>query len=116
MSLMGRALGTQAPFVAASQIDEVLSDKQVLLLDVRTALELAEAGTIPGAVHIHLGELATGWRNVAGSTDPDHLNGGATSRACRGHFGKRRLRGRWFQRPQAVHGRPGVPAARLTHI
>lgn len=58
MSLMGRALGTRAPFVAASQIDEVLSDERVLLLDVRTALELAESGTIPGAVHIHLGELA----------------------------------------------------------
>ena len=58
MSLMGRALGTRAPFVAAGQIDEVLSDEQVLLLDVRTALELAESGTIPGAVHVHLGELA----------------------------------------------------------
>ena len=58
MSLVGRALGTKAPFVAAAQIDEVLSDGQVLLLDVRTAQELAEAGTIPGAVHIHLGELA----------------------------------------------------------
>ena len=58
MSLMGRALGTRAPFVAAGQIDEVLSDEQVLLLDVRTAPELAESGTIPGAVHIHLGELA----------------------------------------------------------
>lgn len=58
MSLMGRALGTRAPFVAAGQIDEALSDGRVLLLDVRTALELAESGTIPGAVHIHLGELA----------------------------------------------------------
>ena len=58
MSLMGRALGTKAPFVAAGQIDEVLRDEQILLLDVRTAPELAEAGTIPGAVHIHLGELA----------------------------------------------------------
>ena len=58
MTLMGRALGTKAPFVAAGQIDEVLSDPRVLLLDVRTALELAEAGTVPGAVHIHLGELA----------------------------------------------------------
>ncbi|MDE2881251.1 MAG: rhodanese-like domain-containing protein [Acidobacteriota bacterium] len=58
MSLMGRALGTRAPFVAAGQIDEVLGDGRVLLLDVRTALELAESGTIPGAVHIHLGELA----------------------------------------------------------
>ena len=58
MSLMGRALGTKAPFVAAGEIDEVLGDGRVLLLDVRTALELAEAGTIPGAVHIHLGELA----------------------------------------------------------
>lgn len=58
MSLVGRALGTKAPFVAARDIDEVLSDEQVLLLDVRTALELAESGTIPGAVHIHLGELA----------------------------------------------------------
>ena len=58
MSVMGRALGTKAPFVVAGQIDEVLSDGRVLLLDVRTALELAEAGTIPGAVHIHLGELA----------------------------------------------------------
>ncbi len=55
---MGRAFGTKAPFVAASEIDEVLSDGRILLLDVRTALELAEAGTIPGAVHIHLGELA----------------------------------------------------------
>ncbi len=55
---MGRALGTKAPFVAAGEIDEVLGDGRVLLLDVRTALELAEAGTIPGAVHIHLGELA----------------------------------------------------------
>ena len=58
MSLMGRALGTRAPFVAAGQIDEMLGDGRVLLLDVRTALELAESGTIPGAVHIHLGELA----------------------------------------------------------
>ena len=58
MSLVGRAFGTKAPFVAASQIDEVLSGGRVLLLDVRTALELAESGTIPGAVHIHLGELA----------------------------------------------------------
>ena len=58
MSLMGRALGTRAPFVAAAQIDEVLSEGQVLLLDVRTAQELAESGTVPGAVHIHLGELA----------------------------------------------------------
>ena len=58
MSLMGRALGTKAPFVAAGDIDEVLSEERVLLLDVRTAQELAEAGTIPGAVHIHLGELA----------------------------------------------------------
>jgi len=55
---MGRALGTRAPFVPAGEIDEILSDKQVLLLDVRTAPELAEAGTIPGALHIHLGELA----------------------------------------------------------
>ena len=55
---MGRALGTKAPFVAAGEIDEVLGEGRVLLLDVRTALELAEAGTIPGAVHIHLGELA----------------------------------------------------------
>jgi len=55
---MGRALGTRAPFVAAAQIDEVLSEGQVLLLDVRTAQELAESGTVPGAVHIHLGELA----------------------------------------------------------
>ena len=54
---MGRALGTRAPFVAADQIDDVLSDAKVLLLDVRTALELAESGTVPGAVHIHLGEL-----------------------------------------------------------
>lgn len=58
MSLMGRALGTTAPFVAAGDIDAVLSDRQVLLLDVRTAQELAESGTVPGAVHIHLGELA----------------------------------------------------------
>ena len=58
MSLVGRALGTRAPFVAADRIDEVLGDAQVVLLDVRTALELAESGTIPGAVHIHLGELA----------------------------------------------------------
>lgn len=57
MSLMGRALGTRAPFVAADQIDEVLGDDQIVLLDVRTAVELAESGTIPGAVHIHLGEL-----------------------------------------------------------
>lgn len=55
---MGRALGTKVPFVAATDIDEVLTDERVLLLDVRTAMELAEAGTIPGAVHIHLGELA----------------------------------------------------------
>ena len=55
---MGRALGTRAPFVAAGQIDEVLDGDEVVLLDVRTALELAESGTIPGAVHIHLGELA----------------------------------------------------------
>lgn len=58
MSLMGRALGTRAPFVAAEEVDAVLSDDQVVLLDVRTAVELAESGTIPGAVHIHLGELA----------------------------------------------------------
>ena len=58
MSLMGRALGTKAPFVAAGDIDAVLGDGEVLLLDVRTAVELAESGTVPGAVHIHLGELA----------------------------------------------------------
>ena len=58
MSLMGRALGTRAPFVAADRIDGVLRDREALLLDVRTALELAESGTVPGAVHIHLGELA----------------------------------------------------------
>jgi rhodanese-related sulfurtransferase len=55
---MGRALGTKAPFVASGEIDAVLSDDNILLLDVRTAIELAESGTIPGAVHIHLGELA----------------------------------------------------------
>lgn len=58
MSLLGRALGTGAPFVAASEIDGVLEDAGVVLLDVRTARELAESGTIPGAVHIHLGELS----------------------------------------------------------
>ncbi len=58
MSLVGRALGTAAPFVPAREIDEVLADPKVLLLDVRTARELHEAGTIPGAVHVHLGELA----------------------------------------------------------
>jgi len=58
VSLIGRALGTRAPFVAADRIDEVLGGPEVLLLDVRTAEELAEAGTIPGALHIHLGELA----------------------------------------------------------
>ena len=58
MSLMGRALGTRAPFVASEQIEGILSDKNVLLLDVRTAVELAESGTIPGAVHIRLNELA----------------------------------------------------------
>ena len=58
MSLVGRALGTRSPFVAADRIDGVLEDGKVLLLDVRTARELMEAGTIPGAVHIHLGELA----------------------------------------------------------
>ena len=58
MSLLGRALGTRAPFVAADQIDDVLGDQAVVLLDVRTALELAESGTIPGALHIHLGELS----------------------------------------------------------
>ncbi len=55
---MGRALGTKAPFVPPNQIDDVLRDDEVLLLDVRTAVELAESGTIPGALHIHLGELA----------------------------------------------------------
>ena len=58
MSLMGRALGTMAPFVAPDRIDDVLGDEKILLLDVRTAVELAESGTVPGAVHIHLGELA----------------------------------------------------------
>ena len=58
MTLLGRALGTRAPFVASEQIDEVMADERVVLLDVRTALELAESGTIPGAVHIHLGELS----------------------------------------------------------
>ncbi len=58
MSLIGRALGTRAPFVTAHRIDEVLRDPKVVLLDVRTAQELADSGTIPGALHIHLGELA----------------------------------------------------------
>ena len=58
MSLVGRAFGTRAPFVTADRIDGVLEDREILLLDVRTAAELAQAGTIPGAVHIHVGELA----------------------------------------------------------
>ena len=58
MSLVGRALGTRTPFIPADQIDGLLEDERVLLLDVRTARELMEAGAIPGAVHIHLGELA----------------------------------------------------------
>ncbi len=58
MSVIGRVLGTRAPFVAADRIDEVRSRPGVVLLDVRTAVELAESGTIPGALHIHLGELA----------------------------------------------------------
>ncbi len=58
MSLVGRAFGTRSPFVPAHEIAGVLEDDRVLLLDVRTARELHEAGTIAGAVHIHLGELA----------------------------------------------------------
>ncbi len=58
MTLLGRALGTSAPFVAADELDDVLAGSEVVLLDVRTAREVVESGTIPGAVHIHLGELA----------------------------------------------------------
>ncbi len=58
MSFVGRVLGTRAPHVAADRIDRVLRERRAVLLDVRTAQELAEAGTIPGALHIHLGELA----------------------------------------------------------
>lgn len=58
MSLLGRALGTSAPFVSADELDDVLADEGPVLLDVRTAREVVESGTVPGAVHIHLGELA----------------------------------------------------------
>ncbi len=57
MAVMGRLFGTRAPFVRADEIDGMLGDGAVLL-DVRTARELKETGTIPGAIHIHLGELA----------------------------------------------------------
>ncbi len=58
MSLVGRAFGTRKPFIPADEIDALIEGGSVLLLDVRTAKEVEEAGTIPGAVHIHLGELA----------------------------------------------------------
>lgn len=57
MAVLGRLFGTRAPFVPADEIDGMLGDGAVLL-DVRTAQELEETGTIPGAIHIHLGELA----------------------------------------------------------
>ena len=58
MSLLGRALGTSARFVPAEELDGVVARDNVVLLDVRTAREVLETGTVPGAVHIHLGELA----------------------------------------------------------
>ena len=45
-----------APRVEAADIDGVLAGG-ALLLDVRTAEELAEHGTIEGFVHIPIGEL-----------------------------------------------------------
>jgi len=58
MRLIGRIFGTRVRFVAAEEMDSALDDPEVVLLDVRTAAELEETGTIPGALHIHLGELA----------------------------------------------------------
>lgn len=62
MAIVGRLFGAKAPFVPADAIDNVLADatggREVLLLDVRNAVELAESGTIPGAIHISLDELA----------------------------------------------------------
>lgn len=62
MAIVGRLFGARAPFVPADAIDSVLAKeregREVLLLDVRNALELAESGTIPGAIHICLDELA----------------------------------------------------------
>lgn len=62
MAIVGRLFGAKAPFVPADAIDSVLAEeregREVLLLDVRNAVELAESGTIPGAIHICLDELA----------------------------------------------------------
>lgn len=62
MAIVGRLFGAKAPFVPADAIDTVLAEgtqgREVLLLDVRNAVELAESGTIPGAIHICLDELA----------------------------------------------------------
>lgn len=58
MAIVGRMFGTRAPFVPADEIDGQLAGGEVVLLDVRQAAELAESGTIPGALHIGLDELA----------------------------------------------------------
>jgi rhodanese-related sulfurtransferase len=43
--------------VQAADIDALLAKGQVVVLDVREASELAETGTVKGAIHIPLGQL-----------------------------------------------------------
>ncbi len=40
-----------------TDIESLLRDREVVVLDVREAGELAADGTIPGALHIPIGEL-----------------------------------------------------------
>ena len=45
--------------VDPGDLDQVLSDSNVILLDVRESWELEQLGTRPGYVHIPLAELAS---------------------------------------------------------
>ena len=45
--------------VDPDDLDQVLSDSNVVLLDVRESWELEQLGTRPGYVHIPLAELAS---------------------------------------------------------
>ncbi len=47
-----------APQVEGAELAAMLADADILLLDVRTAEELEEHGTIEGYLHIPIGELA----------------------------------------------------------
>ncbi len=50
--------GPQAPSLRGQAISDVLQDEDVFILDVRTAAEIPQQGTIEGAVRIHIDELA----------------------------------------------------------